>query len=441
LKRATGPHFGYNGGASFDASGKIMNSISRAKLLLTALALLALVSPFASACRRRPRELNGEWYGMIKNKNGDELPIKMELKRDGNSVVGSFVNGDERTTSTSGSFDPETETLRLRFDYYDGELEGRFFRRELIGTFTRQYRREKLVRDLKIWRGAPMSVPAAAEGKDLTGEWTVRVGEGEQQKIWRMTLKQSGADMLGTVIPPSGDWGAMTGMFSYGKLTLSRFDGINARLLRAQLNEQGQLEGVVDLGLSEPKRKIVAERTSETSPTAADPNAYTRMKNAAEPFRFSFPDLDGKVVSSTDERFKNKVVIVTTTGSWCPNCHDEAPVLNDLYSRYHDAGLEVVALGFEYEGGTARDVEQLKIFARRHRTPYPILYAGSTTDAPQKLSQLENFGAYPTTIFIGRDGLVKKVHAGFTGPATGERFTKLKAEMEETVKALLKDAE
>lgn len=392
-------------------------------------------------CRRRPRELNGEWYGTIINKNGDELPIKMELKRDGANVSGSFVNGDERVTSTSGSFDDSTGTLKLRFDYYDGDLEARFFRREMIGTFTRQWRQEKLVRDLKLWRGAPMVVPAAAEGKDLSGEWSLKVGEGDQQKVWRMSLKQKGADVIGTIIPPSGDWGTLTGTFGYGKLTMSRFDGINARLLRAELNDKGQLIGIVDLGLSDPKRKIVAERVTNESSASASESLATKMKNPTEPFKFSLPDLDGKTISSTDERFKGKVIIVTTTGSWCPNCHDEAPFLNELYDRYHSSGLEIVALGFEYTGEAARDTKQLKTFAERHSTKYPILYAGSTDDSPKRLAQLENFGAYPTTIFIGRDGLVKRIHAGFDGPATGERFTRLKAEMEEIVKELLKEHE
>jgi hypothetical protein len=72
-----------------------------------------------------------------------------------------------------------------------------------------------------------------------------------------------------------------------------------------------------------------------------------------------------------------------------------------------------------------------------------MLLGGSTEndDIARKLPQLENFGAYPTTIFIGRDGLVKKIHAGFDGPATGERHTRLKAEFEETVKELLKENE
>jgi len=163
------------------------------------------------------------------------------------------------------------------------------------------------------------------------------------------------------------------------------------------------------------------------------------MSNPSEPLRFSFPDLDGKDVSSTDDRFKNKVVAVSITGSWCPNCHEEAPFLQEMYDRYGAQGFQPVALAFEYTGETARDLEQVKIFAKRHNLKYPVLLAGSTEEGQiqQKLPQLINFGAYPTTIFIGRDGLVKRIHAGFEGRATGERFTRLKSELEELIKELL----
>ena len=147
--------------------------------------------------------------------------------------------------------------------------------------------------------------------------------------------------------------------------------------------------------------------------------------------------------AATDERFRDKVIIVSITGSWCPNCYDEAPFLQELSDRYRARGLEVVALGFEYTGDVARDREQLRIFGRRLGLKYPILLAGTTDegDLQRKLPQLENFGAYPTTIFIGRDGLVKNIHAGFEGRATGARFTRLKTEIEEMVKELLSDSE
>jgi hypothetical protein len=99
--------------------------------------------------------------------------------------------------------------------------------------------------------------------------------------------------------------------------------------------------------------------------------------------------------------------------------------------------LEVVALSFEYTGAPARDAKQVKVFAKRLGVTYPILYAGGIEDAEKKLSQLVNFGAYPTAIYIGRDGLVKHIHAGFEGKATGERFTRLKAEMGALIEDLL----
>ncbi len=145
------------------------------------------------------------------------------------------------------------------------------------------------------------------------------------------------------------------------------------------------------------------------------------------------------MVSNADARFKNKVVIVTISGSWCPNCHDEAPVLVDLYNRYHAQGLEIVMLGFEYTGILDRDREQLRRFAARYHIEFPVLLAGTTEpgEVARKLPQLENFGAFPTGIFIGRDGRVKEIHAGFEGPATGERFLQLKARLDALVRRLL----
>jgi peroxiredoxin len=167
------------------------------------------------------------------------------------------------------------------------------------------------------------------------------------------------------------------------------------------------------------------------------------MSNPAEPLRFSFPDLAGQQVSSTDERFKNKVVVVSITGSWCPNCHEESPLLQNFYQRFHSEGLEVVALGFEYTGDAKRDLEQLKIFAQRHHLTFPVLLAGSTEEGEiaRKLPQLVSFGGYPTTIFIGRDSLVKQIHTGFEGQATGERHRKLVKDYEELIKQLLADNE
>ncbi len=412
------------------------------RLVWCALLLLTLI---VSACRQPP-QFNGLWHGVIflSEQEGDEMPFKIELKKEGDQVSGALVNGDERIPSTGGSWDGKN--LKLRFDFYDGELTAKLIRQEMIGEFTRQWQQQTLTRRLKFWREAKNFNPPDHSGKNVSGEWLLHVGEGDKQKVWRASFRQNGSDVTGTIIPVSGDWGVMTGNFYEGRLMLARFDGINARTFRAVLRDDGSLEGAVDFGLPGSRtRKVTAEKVGAAAGDAKnavpDPTTMTKLKNPAEPFRFSCADINGKTVSSTDAQFKNKVVIASITGSWCPNCHDEVKFLNELYDQYHAQGLEVVLLGFEYTGEVQRDREQLRIFEKRHGVKYPVLLCGSTAEGEieQKLPQLTGFGAYPTTIFTGRDGLVKRIHAGFEGPATGERHTRLKAEMEELVKALLHD--
>jgi thiol-disulfide isomerase/thioredoxin len=424
-----------------------MNSFfvdSRQLKLFSYLICITAASFSLISCQQKMLDPVGTWHGYVKNPSGEEVAFTVEVKREGGQISGSLVNGEERTPSTGGSI--EGKTLKLRFDFYDGELTAEVDGDEMRGTFDRQWQKQTLKRELRATRQRETTLSqrtGISDSPDISGEWVLRVGDAPKQRLWRATFKQGNGEVRGTIIPVSGDWGEIAGTFENNQLTLNRFDGINSRVLKVQLTPEGKLEGYVDLGLFDPKRTVVAERldagNKELVASLPDPNKHARMSNPGEPLRFSFPDLEGKIVSSTDERFKNKVVVVSITGSWCPNCHEEAPVMQDFYNRYNAEGLEVVALAFEYTGDASRDLEQLKIFDKRHNLSYPILLAGSTDEGEinRKLPQLVNFGAYPTTIFIGRDGLVKRIHTGFEGRATGDRFTQLKAEYEELIKEML----
>jgi thiol-disulfide isomerase/thioredoxin len=424
-----------------------MNSFfvdSRQLKLFSYLICITAASFSLISCQQKMLDPVGTWHGYVKNPSGEEVAFTVEVKREGGQISGSLVNGEERTPSTGGSI--EGKTLKLRFDFYDGELTAEVDGDEMRGTFDRQWQKQTLKRELRATRQRETTLSqrtGISDSPDISGEWVLRVGDAPKQRLWRATFKQGNGEVRGTIIPVSGDWGEIAGTFENNQLTLNRFDGINSRVLKVQLTPEGKLEGYVDLGLFDPKRTVIAERldagNKELVASLPDPNKHARMSNPGEPLRFSFPDLEGKIVSSTDDRFKNKVVVVSITGSWCPNCHEEAPVMQDFYNRYNAEGLEVVALAFEYTGDATRDLEQLKIFDKRHNLSYPILLAGSTDEGEinRKLPQLVNFGAYPTTIFIGRDGLVKRIHTGFEGRATGDRFTQLKAEYEELIKEML----
>jgi thiol-disulfide isomerase/thioredoxin len=146
--------------------------------------------------------------------------------------------------------------------------------------------------------------------------------------------------------------------------------------------------------------------------------------------------VNGRIVSNRDPQFRNKVVLAIVTGTWCPNCHDEAPFLTELYRSYHQKGLEIVALGFE-EADQLKNPVRPRAFVKQFGIEYPFLLVGEPEEAPEKISQAENLNAFPTTFVLGRDGRVRTVHAGFASVATGKVHAESEKAMSEEIERLL----
>ena len=59
--------------------------------------------------------------------------------------------------------------------------------------------------------------------------------------------------------------------------------------------------------------------------------------------------------------------------------------------------------------------------------------------ASETLPALNRVLAFPTTIFIGRDGKVKHIHTGFSGPGTGIYYEQFKERFNQIVNELLNE--
>ena len=160
------------------------------------------------------------------------------------------------------------------------------------------------------------------------------------------------------------------------------------------------------------------------------------MKDPSEPFRFSFPDLEGRIVSNTDEKFQGKVVLVNISGSWCPNCHDEAPFLVSLYRKYRAHGFEIVSLSFE-QAAQLENPKRLRAFIGEYGIHYTVLLPGEPKELADKVPQAVNLNSFPTTFILGRDGRVRAVHAGFPSPGSGKFYEEAEREITEHVERLL----
>jgi hypothetical protein len=73
--------------------------------------------------------------------------------------------------------------------------------------------------------------------------------------------------------------------------------------------------------------------------------------------------------------------------------------------------------------------------------PFPLLLAGinDTESIARALPQLRDVTAFPTTVFVGRDGRVRRIHAGFHGLAAGPQHARMVREFETEIERLLNE--
>jgi peroxiredoxin len=399
--------------------------------LLTA--TLFLLAPLLTSPAARAQSIAGMWDATI-NFNDTEIPFKMGISGDGANVKGWFFNGDDKEISNSGKL--ENGALELDFDSYLAKLTATVKNGVIEGEYG-----PILKKMYRVTATRATGKPAIAGGSapSVSGQWDLEgVASSKGEKTWRLILRQSGAEISGAVLRVDGDTGTMTGSFKDGKFVLSHFSGSRPALMVLKPASDGTMD--VSLsglhGFSEMKAVRPAEARAKGLPEPTDADLHTTVKDPKAPFAFTFPDLNGNVVSNTDARFRGKVVLINITGSWCPNCHDEAPFLAALYNKYHDQGLEIVALSFE-EADQLKNPTRLKAFIKEYGIKYTVLLGGETESAKAKLTQAVNWDAWPTTFFVGRDGVVRGAHAGFPSPGSGELYKQEKDEFVAKVEKLL----
>jgi thiol-disulfide isomerase/thioredoxin len=357
----------------------------------------------------------------------------MELAGSGPGARGSFFNGDEKVTSTSGRFD--RGRLVLEFNYYGSKLDASLKNGTLAGTY---FRNNKYL-PFEAKRFTPAALTEGAV-PSIAGLWEIEAQNSKgEAAVWPFVVRQSGPEVTAAILRIDGDTGALSGTYRNGKFLLSHFSGARPSLFEITPRKDGTL-AVVQNGSAHfiALRPTVAR--AKGLPEPVDPTRYTSVKDPSEPFRFRFPDLNGRIVTETDPRFRGKVVIVSVGGSWCPNCHDEAPFLMELYRRYRSRGLEIVMLSFE-EADQLRNPTRPRAFVRRYGIEYPVLLAGETSELNAKLPQAVNLHTFPATFFLGRDGRVRSVHTGFAGVAMGDFHQRLREEIISLVERLLGTAQ
>jgi thiol-disulfide isomerase/thioredoxin len=414
---------------------------------VAAIALGASVSVFAQTA---PANLDGRWTATMTQKGGTIIPFRLDISGGGDHLVGTLHNGgDDIENTTAGSV--QNGVVKLNFEHYltdieatvkDGELDGKIVvtRRSAI-NITPGKLSEASGDSFTAFHAKRYTAPTAeavANVPNIDGVWELPHDSPKGEKSWRLIVQQKGAEIETTVLRVDGDTGGLTGSWQDGKFVASHFDGARPGLIEITPQQDGTLS--VNLK-AEPRNEVLTAYRPEVArakglPEPANYLTHTSVRNPNEVFTYSFRDVDGKVESNDDPKFKGKVVLAIVTGTWCPNCHDEAKYLVQLYKQYHAKGLEIVALDFE-EADQQESLTRVKAFIKQYQVPYTYLIAGTPDEMWDKVPQAVNLNTWPATLFIGRDGKVKGTYSGFATAASGVYGKELKDDFTSMIDRLL----
>lgn len=384
---------------------------------------------------------SGIYRAVLERQDGLPIVFNLNINRSNGTEVWTIQNASERIRVTDIRRVGDSTLVSMPLFESDFRL-----RQSPDGGYTGVW--------IKGTTGQPMVMPVVIKPgavrfnihdtkpkANISGRWSVTfIRPNGTSRPAVAEFEQKGQQLTGTFITPSGDYRFLEGVVNGDSIQLSCFDGSHAYFIGARIGSDGNLFNGVFASSATWLEPWYATKNPNAKVDAS--LSAMQLRPGEEKIGFRFPDIDSQLVSLSDPRFAGKVVVIQIMGSWCPNCMDETAFLSDYYQKNKDRGVEMIALAYEYSTDFQRASKSLRKFQQRFNVQYPMLITGVTSADSLKtektLPQLTPIKAFPTTIFIGKDGKVKKIHGGFEGPGTGARYDLYKEEFEKMISSLLK---
>ena len=401
------------------------NSICKSGITLV-VSLLFFVTVASSQLRV------GYWHGILKLNDSTDLPFVFEIKYDLGLHSVDFINAEERISTSEVTI--QGDSLFIKMPVFDSEFKIKMKGdSEMKGNWINHSRKNKNVIPFSAQfyssSGLVVDIMMSSAPK---GRWESTFSPGSKDASKSLAVfRGDGAFFIGTFLTETGDY-----RYLYGRIEtdytfyLSCFDGAHAFLFTGvhkrdpnSKNNDSIVNGHFYSG-SHHHETWIAKRNDNFQ--LRNPDSLTYLKPGFTKLDFSFKGLEGKTVSLSDEKYKGKVVIVQIMGSWCPNCMDETKFLAEFHTKYKSKGLEVIALAFERTDDFNKAVSNVTRSKKRFNANYDFLITMKTgkDQASEALPMLNEVMAFPTTIYIDKKGIVRKIYTGFSGPATGDAYTK-----------------
>lgn len=380
---------------------------------------------------------NGIWRGVLSVADNKVAPFLFEVSdAQTDSTTVTLLNGDERVKLPGVAF--HGDTLVIPIEAYDAVIKGFVGKDKINGKFIKNY----LENDSGITFSAQFGqknrfVPAQKPSPEkIDGKWNMLFISEKGDTARNVGIfKSYDGIVTGSVLTNSGDLRFLEGAYTESGVKLSAFSGLSPYLIELNFRNDSVFDG--KFYTSRGTTQIDGKRNDRAE--LADPYSLAGLKPGYKSLGFRLPNLEGKTVSLQDERYKGKVVVVSILGSWCPNCLDEMAYLSPWYNENKPRGVELVGIAFERKNDFNYARQALARLKNRYAVHYEILFGGEVgkENVDKALPEIENFSGYPTTVFIDKRGVVRKIHTGFNGPATGLFHEEFKNDFNKLIDNLL----
>lgn len=388
---------------------------------------------FFGAQAQNATDFAGTWRGEFALRPGITVPFNFEITKNGTVFL---LNAEEKFET--GKISLSKDSLFIPLDQFDNELAFIARRNKLVGVLRKQDHSAILLPVVaeknsrkRFGQNKSLSFKNIAGTYDL--EFTFESGKTEKSVA---VFSQKGKQLTGTFLKESGDSRFLQGITEGDTFYLSSFIGSTPGYYTGRVNDDGTISGE-QIG-SRVRHAFKGKRDDH----AALPDPYKESADTARQVMqpFSFPDVEGKMVSLSDEKYKGKVIIIPITGTWCPNCIDEAAFLSPWFKENQERGVEIITIHYERQADTAYYRKVMNRFRKRFNIQYDQIFGGmASSDTVRSSLKLPAFSAFPTTIFIDKKGRIAKKHSGYSGPATGKFYDDFIKEFNSEVNKLLKE--
>ncbi|MEO8721109.1 MAG: TlpA disulfide reductase family protein [Ginsengibacter sp.] len=386
---------------------------------------------------------NGFWRATIERPDGQKIVFNFQSKDSAGKKIIYVINGAEHLLVDS--IETRDDSVFIQMPFFESGFRAKITDEgNLEGVWVKKYGKRIQILPFAATRNTKERFEISTKPvADISGRWVseFRSAKGKMDTIVAEFI-QNGSHLAGTFLDPTGDFRYLDGVVNGDSLKLSTFDGGNAYLFIAKIDDDKNISGGKFYSGAKSIEDWSAVKKEYTE--VSDGFDETKINLNAGKLNFSFPNSeDGNQVSINSDKYKGKVIVIQIMGSWCPNCMDETKFLSDFYTNNRQRGFEVIGLAYERTTDFKESQKELLPFKKRFQVQYPILITGVTVSDPLRtkktLPQLESINAFPTTIYVDKKGNIRKVERGFSGPATGNHYTEFKNQFNNLINKMLEE--